>query len=368
MTAKQKANRARFKAAAAEAKKLRKKNPSLSQAQAVKQAWAIMYSKKGKRIGENHKDTKSHNVNIRVVSGIGKYVKTTRRAGKTYVQYKTKKRVGALPVGFTGKILGVPFEVSNQYNIDGTVTAQIVIEGKIIAELNGRPNDVQVGFNNWLKAIKQKSLPPSWYRDQTKSGYDVLQDKEKKEIDKKITSFLQQLNKEVRDFNSGKDTKTKKAKSVNISPKKSRAPKKSGSLKDDIKDLLRTEKKRMKYGYKIVPGKVRGFVNISGVPGYSDPDAVRELTLFADNDYDLYRMRKRPILINLGKKHQKGTYDIDKAAKLWKYFIDDAMKKYTKEYGSGKWYNLLSMGDRNLLALEYARDTKEEFDMGNYTN
>ncbi len=312
MTAKQKANQARFKAVAAEAKKLRKKNPSLSQAQAVKQAWAIMYGKK--RIGENHKDTKSHNVNIRVVSGlydyekeakkrmaakkaaynkklkkagispikqtesideyeyrnapswkksIGKYVKTTRRAGKTYVQYKTKKRVGALPVGFTGKILGVPFEVSNQYNIDGTVTAQIVIEGKIIADLNGRPNDVQVGFNNWLKAIKQKSLPPSWYRDQTKSGYEVLQDKEKKEIDKKITSFLQQLNKEVRDFNSGKDTKTKKAKSVNISPKKSRSTKKPASLKDEIKDILRSEKKRMKYGYTIVPGKVR-HVKLSG--------------------------------------------------------------------------------------------------------
>lgn len=45
MTAKQKAARAKFKAAIAEAKKLRAKNPKLSQAQAVKQAWAILYSK-----------------------------------------------------------------------------------------------------------------------------------------------------------------------------------------------------------------------------------------------------------------------------------------------------------------------------------
>lgn len=45
MTAKQKAARARFKSAIAEAKKLRAKNPKLSQAQAVKQAWAILYSK-----------------------------------------------------------------------------------------------------------------------------------------------------------------------------------------------------------------------------------------------------------------------------------------------------------------------------------
>jgi len=90
MTAKQKANQARFKKVVAEAKKLRKKNPKLTQAQAVKQAWAISYSKKdisvgatkkkatptkvkakkGKRTSEMHTDTKSHNVNIRVMSGI----------------------------------------------------------------------------------------------------------------------------------------------------------------------------------------------------------------------------------------------------------------------------------------------------------
>lgn len=90
MTAKQKAARAKFKAVVKEAGKLRKKNPGLTQAQAVKQAWAISYSKQraGKKLGatkkakqtkvkakkskttEQHTDTKSHNVNIRVVSGI----------------------------------------------------------------------------------------------------------------------------------------------------------------------------------------------------------------------------------------------------------------------------------------------------------
>jgi len=120
MTAKQKANQARFKKVVAEAKNLRKKNPKLTQAQAVKQAWAIQISKekrnpikqakkkitayvtnfkedfyrgyygdeykkkrkkvgamptkvkakKGKRTSDMHTDTKSHNVNIRVMSGI----------------------------------------------------------------------------------------------------------------------------------------------------------------------------------------------------------------------------------------------------------------------------------------------------------
>lgn len=106
MTAAQKKAQARFKAAVSEAKKLRKKNPRLSQPEALKQAFAIEYKKErsGKRIagptkksatkkaskkaapkkaakktarkaakpGERHTDTKSHNVNIRVISGAKK--------------------------------------------------------------------------------------------------------------------------------------------------------------------------------------------------------------------------------------------------------------------------------------------------------
>lgn len=94
MTAKQKAARAKFKVAVTEAKKLRKKNPKLTQAQALKQAFAISYKKSKvgavkkktapvkkaatkkkaavKKAVSYHKDTKSHNVNIRVMSGIDK--------------------------------------------------------------------------------------------------------------------------------------------------------------------------------------------------------------------------------------------------------------------------------------------------------
>ena len=123
MSAAQTKARARFKAAVKEAGKLRKKNPKLSQADAVKQAFAQLYGKKktGKKLGDftrsgtkvkdktgktrfkkpdysvsrtpegtfkkwktlgatpkksapkkpaTHSDSKSHNVNIRVMSGI----------------------------------------------------------------------------------------------------------------------------------------------------------------------------------------------------------------------------------------------------------------------------------------------------------
>ena len=109
--------------------------------------------------------------------------------------------------------------------------------------------------------------------------------------------------------------------------------------------------------------------SVGSLPSYKDKDAAREIQLFADNDYLLYSQRLRPILINLSKKHKKGIYDVAKAAKLFRYFIDAAMQKYNKDFGSknDSWSKLLSVSDRNVLANDYAINTLEEFELGNYT-
>lgn len=138
--------------------------------------------------------------------------------------------------------------------------------------------------------------------------------------------------------------------------KKKAAPKKSASKR--ITDIHKDSKSH-NVNIRVV----------SGLPSYKDPDMARELELYADNDSLLYFQRRKPILINLSKKYKKGTYDVQKAAKLWRYYIDAALEKYNKEFGSrgDKWYDLMSVPDRNLLALEYAQNTKEEFDLGNFT-
>jgi hypothetical protein len=111
------------------------------------------------------------------------------------------------------------------------------------------------------------------------------------------------------------------------------------------------------------------YSRISGMPQYKDPDMARELYLYSTNDSQLYYQQRRPILINLSKKYKKGTFDVDKAAKLWRYFVDNSLQKYNKEFGSkgDKWFELMSVHDRNLLAHEFAEDTKAEFDLGNFT-
>ena len=161
MTAKQRANRERFKKVVAEAKKLRKKNQKLTQAQAVKQAWAIMYSKgkvgaatkvkakKGKKTNEMHTDTKSHNVNIRVVSGVNNLVTGTKtqklvkqylidsidlRGYGTGIIHDPKKRVG---------VLADIFEI--EY---GWAVSRYGKQGAIKEWLQGLPSSINIAFND----------------------------------------------------------------------------------------------------------------------------------------------------------------------------------------------------------------------------
>ena len=65
-----------------------------------------------------------------------------------------------------------------------------------------------------------------------------------------------------------------------------------------------------------------------------DTDAVNELDSFIMNDEDLYRRRFMPIISNIKRKIAKNVYDHEKAQKLWMYLVDDAAKKYVKEFGS----------------------------------
>ena len=97
MTAKQKANQARFKKVVAEAKKLRSKNKNLTQAQAVKQAWAIMYSKTGtsKKVGAvKHKKAKHKKISEQtILNKIHKVKKDVNKLDKAQHKHMT---IGAI--------------------------------------------------------------------------------------------------------------------------------------------------------------------------------------------------------------------------------------------------------------------------------
>jgi len=65
-----------------------------------------------------------------------------------------------------------------------------------------------------------------------------------------------------------------------------------------------------------------------------DSNATNELDLFIMNNEDLYRRQFMPIIQNLKRKIARNMYDHEKAKKLWMYLIDEAAKKYVKEFGN----------------------------------
>lgn len=336
-----------------------------------------------------------------------------------------KKRVGALPVGFKGSIYDIGFKIVNQYDIYNDVSAImedtntgnriVTFDGKgspkdkaeAIVSYISKATNIQGGYRddkqlysrmlkfatNMQKEVKDFNAGKK--KTIKKEPLKILAPKNIVTTKKRLPSVIKLINKTIdKVYKKSKAKKSapkkKAAKKVVSKLVKKAAPKKVAKKKltsrdYDLRYSAKKPGKRISTGknypykkgnvyYESRPnrsdkGKLLG-IKIGNMPTYNDKDAAREIQLFADNDYMLYQQRKRPILINLGKKYKKGTYDINKAAKLWRYYVDAALQKYHKDYGTkgDKWYDMLSVADRNLLSLDYAIETKNEFDLGNFTN
>lgn len=153
------------------------------------------------------------------------------------------KGIGALPVGLKGKLYGQPFKVVIQYDAFGGVRAQIIEDepgGGMITEVAGRAGEVDnkaEAFASWAISRARKEGLITEGRAKTKYTVGYREQREIREttdseekviadIKKRSKLFIKDLYNEVKDFNSGKDTKTKKASPVTIAPKKAPAAKK----------------------------------------------------------------------------------------------------------------------------------------------
>ena len=89
---------------------------------------------------------------------------------------------------------------------------------------------------------------------------------------------------------------------------------------------------------------------------------ITEIKLTALNDADLYRQQGKPIIDNLAKKMVKGTFDAEKAVKLYQYLADNAVKKYSVEQFGKRTPTLtiLSKPEREILAQHLFEEFAEE--------
>lgn len=95
-----------------------------------------------------------------------------------------------------------------------------------------------------------------------------------------------------------------------------------------------------------------------------DKIGAEELTLFVQNDSDLHRQQEVPIQANLLRRMKNGTYDSQKAVRLWEYLAESGAKKYTKENGSGTGFGTFNKGTRHLSAIEMRNIFEQEVRSG----
>lgn len=82
-----------------------------------------------------------------------------------------------------------------------------------------------------------------------------------------------------------------------------------------------------------------------------DFEAARELELYAENTSVLYYNHTLPVIENLKKKYNNGTYDKEKAVKLWEHVAETAAKMYHKEFCSCvNWYDTFNRATRHEVA------------------
>ena len=99
-----------------------------------------------------------------------------------------------------------------------------------------------------------------------------------------------------------------------------------------------------------------------------DSDAMNELKLFINNDEDLYRKKFMPIIANIKRKIKRGVYNHEMALKLWMYLVDEAARKYVKEFGSSD-QDVADMFPKELrqqIAKDMADEEQEKIEAGEY--
>jgi hypothetical protein len=92
---------------------------------------------------------------------------------------------------------------------------------------------------------------------------------------------------------------------------------------------------------------------------------VRELDLFADNEFKIYG-QKQAIQKNLANKIAAGKWNGYLAAVAWGHWFDSAAKEYTRQFDTGGGFGVFTKADRMAAALDAAKQFKSEYEQGEH--
>mgnify|MGYP001405030147 CR=1 FL=1 len=92
----------------------------------------------------------------------------------------------------------------------------------------------------------------------------------------------------------------------------------------------------------------------------ADRDEVIEFKAFIENDPRIEKRHIIPIVKNIQKKMEKGTYDHKKAPKLWMYLVKNAAKLYAQEFDGLKYSSEVHKEVADQLADDYKAEIEAQ--------
>lgn len=170
------------------------------------------------------------------------------------------KRVGALPVGFTGKFYGVPFKIYNQYTIDGGVMAiaENTKTGSVICSIDGK-NTEKAAEAFYSHIANNHEMGEGYY----------VEKKDLPIIKKDVNKFVKQLAGEVLAYNKG-NKQTEAPKKINIKkPVAAKLPV-DRFTKNTLRETLKSQKLRLPGGYSLLHRRVSGLFDTSTIKELDD--------------------------------------------------------------------------------------------------
>lgn len=85
----------------------------------------------------------------------------------------------------------------------------------------------------------------------------------------------------------------------------------------------------------------------------ADMEAARELALYIENDYMLYKQNVLPACQSLNTRIKRGTYDHTLAVKMWEHVAMHGAKKYIADYANYEDFpHVFNPATRHETALE----------------
>lgn len=113
------------------------------------------------------------------------------------------------------------------------------------------------------------------------------------------------------------------------------------------------------------------FEQNAGPRGAVDEQAATELVLYIENTSELSldgpRGQGRSVLLNALRKWRKGTYDEEKAVKLFEYLAEAGAKQYAQEMGNKRtWATMFNVPTRTAAARQLEESFRSGAEQGEY--